>query len=233
MRVLVTRAERDAARTAAALRGLGHEPVLSPVLAIRATGAPLPDGAFEAVLATSASAFPPVVAPWPEPLRGLPLFAVGEATAAAARQSGHRDVRQGPGRAEDLAGALPPWPAGTRLLYLAGRDRGPQLEEAAAARGFSVAAVDVYAAEAAATLSPEALSAITGPGPLAVLHYSARSAAIFLRLALAAGLREGLLRARHLCLSSAVAEPLAAAGCAVSVATKPQEEALMRLLAQA
>jgi uroporphyrinogen-III synthase len=154
MQVLVTRAERDAARTAQALRGLGHAPVLSPVLEIRATGAPVPDGPYAAVLATSANAFPPIVPPWPGALRGLPLFAVGEATAAAARAAGHGDVTHGPGRAEDLAAALPVRLSGTRLLYLAGRDRGPQLEEALAARGFAVTAAEIYAAEAAAALSP-------------------------------------------------------------------------------
>jgi uroporphyrinogen-III synthase len=233
MQVVVTRAHRDAARTARTLRELGHQPVLSPVLEIRATGVGIPDEAFAAVLATSANAFAPVAPPWPEGLRSLPLFAVGAATAAAARAAGHGDVTHGPGRAEDLAAFLPEQVPGSHLLYLAGRDRGPQLEDALAARGFVVTTVEVYAAEAADGLSAEALAALAGPGPLAVLHYSARSAAILLRLALAAGLREGLHRARHLCLSPAVAEPLLAERLAVAVATKPQEEALMRLLAQA
>jgi uroporphyrinogen-III synthase len=231
MRVLVTRARDDALRTAATLRRMGHDPVLAPVLELRATGCPVPEGDWTALLATSAHAFPPVGPHLPQALRALPLFAVGTATAQAAREAGHATVVVGPGRAQDLAAALPAsWPAGSRLLYLAGRDRGPDLEQALAARGLDVLAVAVYEAVAATALADEARHALGDGGPLAVLHYSARSATILLRLALAAGLREAVARATHACLSQAVAEPLFAAGLAPLVATKPQEDALMRLL---
>ena len=53
-RVLVLRAREDAERTASRLRAMGFTPLLSPVLEIVGTGAAIPRGPFDAVLATSA-----------------------------------------------------------------------------------------------------------------------------------------------------------------------------------
>ena len=95
MRVVVTRPHADALRTAERLAELGHEPALSPVLSVRATGAALPEGPFDAVLATSANAF--VGLDRGASAMSLPIFTVGESTAAAARRAGFDEIRQGPG----------------------------------------------------------------------------------------------------------------------------------------
>lgn len=232
MRVIVTRPLPDADRTADALRAAGHVPLLSPVLAIRPTGRSLPEGAFDAVVVTSAHALPPVTAPLPAGLLSLPLHAVGATTAAAARDAGFRDVRTGPGSGEDLASALAAsLSPGARLLYLAGRERTPGLEAVLAAAGLAPVIADVYAAEAVTALSEAARRALGAGGPLAVLHFSRRSAALFLSQLEAAGLveatRDALL---HCCLSEAVAWPLRQRGLAPLVATKPRADALIRLL---
>jgi uroporphyrinogen-III synthase len=80
--VLVTRPRAQAEVTAAALRALGHEPLLDAMLEIEPLH--LPDLAgredVAAVVLTSANA----VTALPASLAGLPVFAVGAATAAAA-----------------------------------------------------------------------------------------------------------------------------------------------------
>lgn len=55
-RVLVLRAVEDARRTAEKLAAMGFACVLSPVLETVATGAKVPEEAFDAVIVTSAKA---------------------------------------------------------------------------------------------------------------------------------------------------------------------------------
>jgi uroporphyrinogen-III synthase len=54
MRVLVTRPAREAESTARRLQARGHQAVVAPVLEIVRTGFTLPEGPFDAVLATRA-----------------------------------------------------------------------------------------------------------------------------------------------------------------------------------
>jgi uroporphyrinogen-III synthase len=64
-----------------------------------------------------------------------------------------------------------------------------------------------------------------------VLHYSRRSADVFLRCAELVGLRERALALTHFCLSAQVATPLAAAGVgAIRIAARPEEIALLDLV---
>lgn len=230
MRVLVTRADADAERTAEALARLGHEAVRAPVTVVGRTGAALPGGRCDAVAATSHHAF----AADDGVERGLPVFAVGSRTAAAARAAGFTDVRVGTGDASGLAALLRltlPRPA--RLLYLAGRDRKPVLEDALAAAGYGVAVAEVYAAEPAASWPEPAVAALRSGAVGAALHYSRRSAALAMALADAAGAGDAFLRLRHLCLSADAAEPLRDRGAGIEVADRPDEDALLALLAGA
>ena len=77
MRVLVTRAQDDAARTAARLAALGHEAVIAPLTVIAPTGHAIPDEVFDAVLATSVHALAFVKA-LPPALSGAPWLVVGD-----------------------------------------------------------------------------------------------------------------------------------------------------------
>jgi uroporphyrinogen-III synthase len=228
MRVVVTRPHADALRTAERLAELGHEPALSPVLSVRATGAALPEGPFDAVLATSANAF--VGLDRGASAMSLPIFTVGESTAAAARRAGFDEIRQGPGRAHELAAyVVRSMPAGAKLLYLAGRDRTDVIENTLSGSGFAVTPVEIYAADPALKLSRQAEEAIRS-GETVVLHYSARSAALFLALAIRSDLENAVLRCTHLCLSEAVAAPLREAGARTLIAARPDEKALIALL---
>ncbi len=234
MRVLVTRAEPEAGRTAEALARRGHEAVPAPVTAFRRTGAALPGGRYDAVVATSHHAFAARSEGEDGVERARPVFAVGSRTAAAARAAGFRDVRVGAGDASGLADLLRltlPRPA--RLLYLAGRDRKPVLEEALAAAGYGIAAVSVYAAEPVEAWPAAALAALRSGAVAAALHYSRRSADLALALAAREGVGDALLALRHLCLSADAAAPLLERGATVGIAGRPDEDALLALLADA
>ncbi|MCJ2132908.1 uroporphyrinogen-III synthase [Methylobacterium sp. J-026] len=230
MRVWVARPEPGAARTGAALTARGHVPLVAPVLVVRPTGAPPPDGTFDALLLTSANAVP-MLRDAAVP-RGLPVFAVGPRTAALAGRAGLGLVREGPGDAGGLAalvaGTLAP---GARLLHAAGAERKPEPGATLAAAGFRVATYVAYTAEALRSL-PDSVGSALGGGALdAALHYSRRSAAVALALAEGAGLGGAFRRLRHYCLSADVAAPLEAAGVPVHfVAVRPRDVDLLDAL---
>ncbi|MGI3901182.1 MAG: uroporphyrinogen-III synthase [Janthinobacterium lividum] len=227
--MLVTRAEDDATRTAVALGKLGHEAVLAPATMIRAFKAGLPPGTWNALVATSHHAFLALDANLD---RTRPVYAVGRRTAEAARTAGFRDVRLGAGDATSLADLLRltlPRPA--RLLYLAGHDRKPILEDTLAAAGYDVAILETYAAEALPGWPAAVIAALREGAIDAALHYSRRSVDLTLMLADAAELGGAILQLRHLCLSEDCAAPLRAWGAtSIAIAERPDEDALLALL---
>ena len=105
MRLLVTRPERDAQRTAAALSARGHQVRIAPLLRIEAIpGADIGSAPWQAVLMTSANAARAIALhPKLGELRALPVLAVGRRTAEAARAAGFADVISADTGAGDLA----------------------------------------------------------------------------------------------------------------------------------
>ncbi|MBI1867875.1 MAG: uroporphyrinogen-III synthase [Methylocystis sp.] len=231
--VLVTRARADAECTAARLRELGYAPLLSPVIDIEAAGAAIPCGPFDAVVATSAKAFEHTAGADLAALSRLPLYVVGARTAQAAAKHGLRATLVAPDAQSLLPALSARFSMPTRFLYLAGGDRKHELERALAKDGHAVTIAEVYAARAAPGLSHEAVAALKNGEIGAILHYSRRSADIFLKLAAAQGLAEKLRAVPHLALSEDVATPLRSAGGArVMVAARPDDEHLLRCLAE-
>jgi uroporphyrinogen-III synthase len=95
--ILVTRPEPGGAETATRLAALGHRPVLAPALVLTPRPFDLPPA--QALLLTSRAAARAL----PPPVAGLPILAVGAATAEAARERGWPDVTAAAGTAADLA----------------------------------------------------------------------------------------------------------------------------------
>lgn len=228
-RALVLRAREDAARTAEQLRDMGFEPVLSPVLEIVATGAAIPPGDYDAVLASSAKGVEHADRS-ADVFKALPFHAVGDRTARAAKMRGWRpDIVAG--HAEAILPLLTSrYARPAHFLYLAGRDRQTALEAGLRAAGHRATAVETYEARAATALTPEAMRAIDAGEIDLALHYSRRSAEIFLALARAAGLTGRLAAIAHVALSRDVAGSLGAAGLGASVALQPDEAHLLALL---
>jgi uroporphyrinogen-III synthase len=226
MRVLVTRSEPDGLRTARKLADLGHEAILAPVIEIVSSEQPMPEGSYDAVIVTSAHAVPALQA---AASHEIPVFAVGERTAQALREAGFSDVLAAEGDAVSLSrlvrSRLDP---GAALLHATGRHRKDEPALSLTAAGFRLLTWETYEATAVGTLPRPVLDELRTGQIGAALHYSRRSAELFVRLLDQAGI--ALPDFPHLCLSADVAIPLRVRNGPALVARQPSEEALLSLL---
>src|ERR1700682_5682486 len=242
MAVLVTRPHPDDEATAASLRARGFAVLLAPMLRFEPVAFhDDADAAYGAVIVTSANALrglmPHLAA---SRLLKLPLFAVGEHTAAAARSSGFenvipangdatrlRDLVQSSVKAKELKKASP-------LLYLAGADLARDLAGELGERGFTVVTHTTYRMSPVASLPGRVCDAFVANAVEAVLHYSRRSARAFLDAARAGGVEISALAIPQCCISAAVASIVRDAGATqVTVAASPDENALFEALDRA
>ena len=228
--VLVTRPEPGGEETAARLLALGFEPVIAPALVLRQRRFTLPS--CQAVLITSRAAARAL----PPPVQGLPILAVGEATAEIARAAGWVAFAA-EGTAADLArlSAARLDPAGRPLLLAVGQGYAQDLAADLRGRGFRVLKRIAYAAAPASSLPPEALQALESGDVRAVLFHSPRSAACAITLLRAAGHVATLGRMEALAISQRVADAAIAALAplefrAVRVPGRPREDELLTLL---
>jgi uroporphyrinogen-III synthase len=239
VRLLVTRPEPECERTAALLRGRGHEVLLMPLLRIEPIRhAELGAGPWAAVLFTSANAVRAVAAHrrFGE-LADLPVYTVGQRTQAAAAAAGFTAIMSADGDVNALVRliASKPPPTNFPLLYCAGEDHAGDLAGASQLlHNLSVQTVVVYRAAMVSKLTPDVRAALAAGTIDVVLHYSARTAAAFVAATTFAGIRDLSIQTRHLCLSAHVAAPLVAAGAkAIEVASKANEPALLALIDRA
>src|SRR5262245_6101521 len=226
MRIVVTRPRADGERTATVLEAFGHEVLVTPLIRIEPVAATLA-GTWSAIVITSANALQAAAAP---EFKSLPVFAIGLRTAEDARQAGFATVNAANGDMKDLVRLITERSSGARapLLYLAGEDRAGDLVAELATRGIRAEMKVVY--RAIAEPFPPVLAAALEAGDVdAVLHFSRRSAELFIQGARASGVAGAAEDVRHLCLSVQVAEPLAGAS-RVAIASRPEEAALISLL---
>jgi uroporphyrinogen-III synthase len=233
MRLLVTRPEPDATRTAEALRARGHEVLVAPLLSTQTIDAEFAR-AYGAVLMTSANAARAIAAhKRAAELRALPAYVVGSRTAEAAREAGFSDVESADGALTDLVRLVATRCAGGRapLLYLAAENRTGELAGDLSAHGIVVETVVVYRALAAERLPPQVTQSLSDEQLDGALHYSRRSAATLIELSRSAGVLSAVLDLTHYCVSEEAAVPLREAGATrVSVAPRPLEAALIGML---
>ena len=237
MRVLVTRPLPDAEAFAAELAARGHEAVIEPLLKIE----PAPDAAlpmdldaFQALLITSTAGLRAFAALTER--RDLPVFAVGGASAAAAKDAGFARVESAGGDVDDLIRLVRArlTPEEGVLLHAAGSVVAGDLKGSLEAAGFTVTRAVLYTAETAAELTAAGQAALREGRVDAVAVFSPRTAETLVKLLRDAGLAEASGRLWALCLSQAVAaklEQLTWAGFAV--ATRPETGALLDALARA
>jgi uroporphyrinogen-III synthase len=233
VKLLVTRPEPDNQRTASTLRAMGHDVMLAPMLRIETVpGADLGVPPLAAVLLTSANGARALAAhARRDELLALPVLAVGQASAAAARAAGFADVASAEGDADDLMRLAAARFAGSSipLLYAAGEDRSGDLAGALSGKGIAVRTVVVYRAAAAREFSPEVRAALMKGRIEGVLHFSRRSVESY--VACSRDIQREVLAPKHFCLSARAAEPLRIAGAArIEVATQPDEASLMALI---
>ena len=242
MSILVTRPHPDNEATSENLRARGHVVLLAPVLkfepvAFRAES----ETSYSAVIVTSANAIR-AVAPQLQDLGllELPLFAVGEHTAAAARDAGFAEVTVAGGDAAALRDKVMQSARDKRLkkkstlLYLAGADLSRDLGGELGAEGFNVVTQTTYRMAPVKLLPRDVCEGFAAHGIEAVLHYSRRSARAFLEAARGEGVEISALAIPQCCLSETVAGVLREAGASqVLVAATPDENALFDTLERA
>ena len=240
MSILVTRPHPDNEATAEALRARGHVVLLAPVLKFEPMAfQDESEAGYGAIIVTSANAIR-AVAPQLRDLGllELPLFAVGEHTAAVARDVGFDEVIVAGGDAASLRdkvmqGARDLLKKKSTLLYLAGADLSRDLGGELGAEGFNVVTQTTYRMVPVRHLPREVCEGFAAHGIAAVLHYSRRSARAFLEATRDEGVEISALAIPQCCLSETVAAVLRDAGAQVLVAATPDENALFETLERA
>jgi uroporphyrinogen-III synthase len=211
-RLLVLRPEPGASATAARARALGLDAFATPLFAIEPVKWEAPEaGGFDGLLLTSASAVRCAGEQLQE-LRGLRAHAVGDATAAAARDAGFDIGSAGEAGVDRLLDSIEP---DLRLLHLCGEDR--RVPDDARQE---VTPVVVYRAN-----EIENPDLGIAPGSVALIH-SPRAGARFADLVSA---REEVAIAA---ISAAAAEAAGGGWKSVDVADRPNDEALLALAAR-
>lgn len=235
MAILVTRPHPDGEVTATALRALGHEVWLAPALRFEPVAFQYDsEQNYDGVIVTSTNAIR-AIAPQSRELRlsQLPLFAVGENTASAARNAGFSQVIVAEGDAASLRQTVlrsardKVLKRKAALLYFAGADLSRDLATELGAEGFNVVTRTVYRMTPVRDLPREVCDGFAAHRIAAVLHYSRRSARAFLEAARGGAVEISALAVLQCCLSENVAGVLREAGASqVAVAASPDENAL-------
>ena len=211
--LIVTRADPGGRATTERARKAGLDARAMPLFAARALAWDAPDpAAFDALLLTSAQAAR-LGGPGLAALSSLPVWAVGEATAAASRAAGLTVAVTGPGFGQGLLDAMARrGPA--RLLWLCGRDRS-----VFGADGIAIAPLPVYAVDLVPP-PPEWENLVAAPA--VVMAHSARGA---VRVAELVGDRRKHLTL--LAISTAVADAAGEGWMKKAVSARPADAAML------
>jgi len=231
LRVLVTRPEPGASRTALRLQETGFQPVVLPLTETVALPADAGFVTGDAVAVTSANAVRHTANEVIAALAALPCHAVGARTAEAARKMGFSSVIEGSGDAEALADAIAAALPGKAITYLCGRVRFPMFEQRLEAAGVRVRAVETYDTLPVPYSDETILALLSGQSVDAVLLYSAKAAVAMQALSKRPALQEAFEKIQVFALSARIAAAFGdGAGKTIRIAARPDEEALLALL---
>ena len=210
--VLVLRPEPGASATVGRAHALGLDAIVAPLFEVEPVDWQAPDiSGFDGLLLTSANALR-FGGEQLEGLRGLQAYAIGEATAGAARAAGFDLAANGRADVDRLLGSID---AGLKLLHLCGADRREPVD----ARQ-SITPILVYRSK---PIPAPDLSA--APGSVALIH-SPRAGRRFADLV---GDRSPIAIAA---ISPAAADAAGPGWKSIDVAGQPSDEALLALAAR-
>ena len=226
MKLLIIRPEPGASASAERAREAGLTPILLPFFEVRAVAWDLPDAAdYDALLLTSANAVRFGGAGL-ESLRALPVHAVGERTAEAARAArlnvetvGTSDAAAAVKAASDMGHR--------RLLWLAGADHRPIKMPKNMPKALKVTTVIGYASGPKALTTD--MAAIIAAADAVALH-SPRAATEFVKAVADFGLDRSVITLAA--FSPAIAETAGDGWRALAVAERPADIALLSALAE-
>ena len=232
IKALVTRPHEESESLALALASRGVGAIIEPMIQIHYCAAAALDLAMvQAILCTSVNGVRALARVTGE--RWLPLFAVGEATAARAHAEGFTTVESACGAVADLVrlAAERLRPQDGRLLHAAGNIVAGDLVGALRARGFAIERSVLYEARPVGALSAPAVRALRCGTTAFALFFSPGTAAIFVRLAAAAGIAGCCKTITALAISEAADAVLAGLPWRDRrVAERPNQPALLDML---
>ena len=219
--VWVTRARPGADATADRLRERGRRAAVAPLLEVRPLHGVLDLTGVGALAFTSANA----VQPAPPGALHLPVFAVGDATADAARRAGAARVESAGGDVGALAALIVEHHGSFdgSVLHPAALEPAGDLAGLLAAAGVLARTVAVYETVPA---EPGRAARLAWPGLAAALLHSPKAARRLAEVTAEWPQSDALI----LCLSAAVAGAFGGDGLRVVVAAQPDERSLLNLL---
>ena len=232
MRLLLTRPHADSEKLARYLAARGVSSVIEPLLNIRVREGPSLNTAGVAALAfTSANGVHAFTKR--SSRRDLPVFAVGDATARAARDAAFKEVKSAMGDVNDLAHLLSQAlsPEAGSILHPAASQVAGDLAGRLIDAGFTYRREAIYKAEEITKLSPETCTAIARGDIDGVVLMSPRTGRIFKELMIRSKLAERAANMTAFCLSTAVADAVRGLPwCKVQTAERPEQNVFMELL---
>ncbi len=233
-RALITRPQEDSADLAIALSRRGIAPILAPMMRIEYASADIETeiAPAQAILFTSRNgvrAFSRV-----SPRRDIAVFAVGDSTAALARDNGFVNVESANGDNADLARLVIDRlvPSDGMLFHAAGATIVGDLSGALDKAGFRTVRRTLYNAKPVDRLAGTATAMRNGELDY-VLFFSPRTARIFVELVAAARLGDACCSLTAVCLSDAVASEVASlAWKDIGVADLATTDAVLNVIAR-
>ena len=213
-RLVILRPEPAGSASVARAREMGLDAVAVPLFEVEPVAGDAPEaGSFDALLLTSANAVR-CGGEALQGLRGLPVHAVGQATADAAREAGFGIATIGTADADRLLGSIEP---GQKLLHLTGEHRA-----GADDAGHEITRIVVYRSRAVE--QPAGIDQARGA---VVAVHSPRAGARFAQLAGAMGLDRSSIAV--VAISDAAAKAAGHGWEGIEVAERPDDSTLLAL----
>ncbi len=230
-RLLLTRPEADSADVRDALAAMDIKSIIAPMLQIENIPGPdITTDTLQGFLVTSANGVRALAARTEN--RDLPVYAVGDATARAARDIGFGSVTSAAGDVDDLATlVVHACDAGDGAFYhAAGTVTAGDLSGRLTAAGFEVIREKIYEAKTVDHLPENARMALAAGAIDGVVIFSPRTAETFVDRVAAAGLMMILGEMQLFALSQNVLDAAGTAWDETIVADVPTQESLLNAI---
>lgn len=230
-RLLLTRPEEDSIGLRDALTDMGVDSVIAPLMQIANIPGPDIDTAtLQGFLVTSANGVRALAARTNN--RDLPVYAVGDATARAARDIGFGSVTSASGDVDDLAILVIHAcdPGDGAFYHAVGTVTAGDLSGRLTAARFEMVREKIYEAKTVDQLPANAAMALASGSIDGVVIYSPRTAQTFVERVAAAGLIMILAEVQLFALSENVRDAAGNAWDETIVAEMPTQESLLNAI---
>lgn len=229
MCILITRPSAE--KTARFYKDQGCEVLAAPVLSIVPVDFPCPSGRFDGLIMTSIQAFSGFER-LDQRFKSIPAFVIGLSRQKALERIGFTDVIEAGSNGTSLAGTcLDHLAQGSHLLHICGVHTKLEPEYTLINNGLIYHKWPVYDAVETTDLPREVKNAFYNRQIDVVLHYSRRSAQVFLKLVTQSGIGELAQQPIHVCLSQDVAQVFyERSGFKAVASSEPSEKSIQELV---